>query len=595
MDFTHENWRDFLLESSKNEKEYVFSEQELRELNKSIAKIVDEAKKVLGAEGPTPILSPKMLQKVDISALKGPEKGLKMVAEGPKKPPKRLELVPSQDDVDEPEQPSQGDRKALRDKYYGPEGDLKKHGPRAIKNIPKPIRDLEVEDYEELGYVLKVPKEVIDDFETLVRSLKQVDGLYEEAQQWYHKARELITDETPDDRHSTLFGMLIAITSPQNPFAKNLAEAAFLYKAIVQDVSENKDGLIEYINIFPTSEAKKDWKPGELKGSWKSHKVPNFALNIIAPELAGHRNEKTGELEYNDFYMWNSTIDTWMVDSFYPLLKKASTADQWRKIKAKIMGDTISYRYLTKLVEKEARKFNLLPHELQAIIWVAMQIRTHGGDVSAGVTIKDAFGTIKEALINIGSIHSSLEEIQKELETNSVITVLFDKIDNEGYESAMRYAVGYYKEKTDKKGVVKRTYTNPGVRPLSMRGKGRDNYDYYDPKKVTEAKKKKEEEKDTRWKDSRFSNLKTYYVLNNVLSMAGSLLNNVHDVILLYLDSTFNTAKAVEFILGRFDDTATATKDYFVKESFTMIEALIANTIAKKMPVRVAIKSHKSS
>ena len=71
---------------------------------------------------------------------------------------------------------------------------------------------------------------------------------------------------------------------------------------------------------------------------------------------------------------WNSTIDTWMIDAFYPTLRKASTAKEWEGIKGKLMSNVVSYRYMSQLVASEAKKLGLLPHELQAIIWVSMQI-----------------------------------------------------------------------------------------------------------------------------------------------------------------------------------------------------------------------------
>mgnify|MGYP002810104558 CR=1 FL=1 len=77
-------------------------------------------------------------------------------------------------------------------------------------------------------------------------------------------------------------------------------------------------------------------------------------------------------------YEWNSTIDTWMIDAFYPSLRKASTAKEWDGIKGKLMSNVVSYRYMARLVAKEAKNLNLLPHELQALIWVASQIRQTG-------------------------------------------------------------------------------------------------------------------------------------------------------------------------------------------------------------------------
>ena len=56
MKLLFENWRK-LISENQNNREFVFSKSEIRQLQKSIAKIVSAAKKVLGAEGPSPMLN----------------------------------------------------------------------------------------------------------------------------------------------------------------------------------------------------------------------------------------------------------------------------------------------------------------------------------------------------------------------------------------------------------------------------------------------------------------------------------------------------------------------------------------------------------
>ena len=73
MKLLFENWRKYIKEDvidlasrrKSNEKEFVFSENELNSLNRTIAKIVNSAKHVLGAEGDTPQLSPEALEQVE--------------------------------------------------------------------------------------------------------------------------------------------------------------------------------------------------------------------------------------------------------------------------------------------------------------------------------------------------------------------------------------------------------------------------------------------------------------------------------------------------------------------------------------------------
>ena len=64
MKLLFENWRKFINEADSNMREFVFSESELSDLNRSIAKIVAAAKASLGAHGPSPLLSAKNLEKI---------------------------------------------------------------------------------------------------------------------------------------------------------------------------------------------------------------------------------------------------------------------------------------------------------------------------------------------------------------------------------------------------------------------------------------------------------------------------------------------------------------------------------------------------
>ena len=56
--------------------------------------------------------------------------------------------------------------------------------------------------------------------------------------------------------------------------------------------------------------------------------------------------------------------------------------------------------------------------------------------------------------------------------------------------------------------------------------------------------------------------------MNSVIQMPTGKFNNLYDSIMLYLDPEFSTDKAVEYVLGRFNPEAKASKDYF-KENRT--------------------------
>lgn len=83
-----------------------------------------------------------------------------------------------------------------------------------------------------------------------------------------------------------------------------------------------------------------------------AEKVYSFALNLLDPNF----KFKSGWLPV--------TVDIWVWTFFYPKFTKAE--------KEQYMGDNFSYVYLSKWVQKEAKKYGLMPHELQAIIWVSV-------------------------------------------------------------------------------------------------------------------------------------------------------------------------------------------------------------------------------
>jgi len=545
MKLLFENWRKYMEEDASSAEEFMLlclrqcrtiDENELDQINNSIATIVNYVHSEL-----------------DVSY----------------SPPEPLENIQS----GEPEQVTEAEEDELgatpyqlgqaspehlkfRKQYYGPEGELTKRGPKAAKDLEHGLGHMSAEEFEESGHVLKVPQEVLKDFQQLVESTQETEGLYEEARDWYHNIRNLLDQETDSDRDSALLGLMIATYSPRAKFALNLTEAVFMYKAVKEDVADKPERLKEYLETFIGAEKR---EPGAPRGFTGAHKVPNFALNLVAPNLAGTRGE-TGEIDYDDLYEWNSTIDTWMIDAFYPSLRKASTAKEWETIKGKLMSNVVSYRYMAKLVAKEARNLKILPHELQALIWVASQIR-QTGEAGLGVTTQFAYDQIRQAITNVANINNDLKSLEL-LEEKDWLGTILSKIDSEGFEEAAKVAL--------EKG--------QGVRSITSRGKKGAMFDYFPapekvekPKGPKKAKKDKEKEKVMKpYEDPQFEDLKTHYVMNNVIQMASGKFNNLYDSIMLYMDPEFSTEKVVEYITGRFDPEARATKSYF-KESLIKI------------------------
>ena len=544
MKFLFESWRKYLKEDAKvvdiasrrGVKKFIFNELQLEQLNNSIAEIIDTAKHEFGANGTPSVYSPDQLEKIELA------EPSKMVAEEAED---EFGATPYQVKQASPEQ------KVLRKKYYGPEGELTKRGPKAVKDLERGLGQMSAEEFEETGYVIKVPEEVLEDFQQLIENAKETTGLYEEARDWYHNIRSLMDNETESDQEAALLGLMIATYSPRAKFALNLTEAIFMYKAVQADAIENPDHLKQYLETFPGSEKK---MPGTFRGFTGAHKVPNFALNLISPNLAGKRSER-GNIIYDDLYAWNSTIDTWMIDAFYPSLRKASTAKEWAGIKGKLMSNVVSYRYMARLVAQEAKKLNLLPHELQALIWVASQIR-QTGEASLGVTTQFAFEQIREAIKSVAKINNDLKALKTLSEQDWLGTIL-SKIDNEGFKEAAKIAL--------EKGA--------GVRSITSRGKKGEMFGYFPSSekiikpKVPKTSKSLPKEKPIKsYENPEYQDLKTHYVMNNVIQMPTGKFNNLYDSILLYLSPNFSTDEAVKHILGRFDPEARSTREYF-KES----------------------------
>jgi hypothetical protein len=229
---------------------------------------------------------------------------------------------------------------------------------------------------------------------------------------------------------------------------------------------------------------------------------------------------------------------------------------------------------MARMVAKEAKNLNLLPQELQALVWVASQIR-QTGEAGLGVTTQFAFDQIRQAITNVETFNNNPEMLEKLKEKDWLGSTIY-KIDNEGYEAAEQYLLGI----RDEKG----KFLAKGTRSITSSGKKGTTFGYIKaPEKIEKPKGPKgpkgpkiEKEKEMEpYEDPQFEDLRTYYVMNSVIQMASGKFNNLYDSIVLYMDPEFSTEKAVEYITGRFDPEARATKEYFR-------EGLIRIRIAKR-------------
>jgi hypothetical protein len=360
--------------------------------------------------------------------------------------------------------PSSTDSKEVRQKNA--QGQLVKFNQlkKNKKPLDKRVADLTISDYEERGWVLTVPNEVLDNIENIVQTTKEASeifttGIYKDAKEWYFILNKLSTygvGVPEEEKDEGLFAMLLAVFSPMTPFQINYREALLAYKAIKIDITNNyAEELMEYVSLgsmkgnkeailfreeFPDLAVAQYWAEISLfaGAKWNNFcivvqtylqnngmtlsetskllqsdldwirskkirklgllakqrhfvgktKVANFSLNIIDPTIG---------LRDTD-YLLNVTIDTWMTRAYYPGIE----------ISSEIMNDPYSYYYIVGHVVKKAKEYNMLPHEMQAIIWVHL-LKMNKKNVSATASeMTNLFsGLVKDEINNMYALSSS--------------------------------------------------------------------------------------------------------------------------------------------------------------------------------------------
>ena len=160
------------MNSISGAKEFVFTHGELERLERSVRKITAKALQVLDAEGPIMLRLEDVLEPVELASAK-----MQRVAEGDvidmrdrfkgKRGTAKSQFSPEEEE----------ERIALRQRYYGPEGEVTNIRPGAArKGLDKPFTQMSPSEFEEAGYVMKVPQEVLDDFELMVEEVPVYSG-----------------------------------------------------------------------------------------------------------------------------------------------------------------------------------------------------------------------------------------------------------------------------------------------------------------------------------------------------------------------------------------------------------------------------------
>lgn len=322
----------------------------------------------------------------------------------------------------------------------------------------KRMVDLPASYLEEKGWVIKVPTEVLESLEEILLRAAEVSevftsGVYADAKNWYHILNDLCSypKGVPLKKEDEgLFALLLAVFSPMTAFQTNFREAVLGYKAILVDIEAGRtQELYEYVDIgtvkgntdavalrdqFPKLASAHYWAEISLFGGakWNNYcrivksyiekdglpmseasemvqqdlrwirtykvnklgldtknrefigrtKIANFALNILDPRIA----------ERDEDFVVNVTIDTWMTRAFYPGIG----------ISKEILNDPHSYYYLVKHVVDMAKKLDMLPHEVQAIIWVHLLKEDKANVAATASEMSNLFtGAVKEEMEQI--------------------------------------------------------------------------------------------------------------------------------------------------------------------------------------------------
>lgn len=252
------------------------------------------------------------------------------------------------------------------------------------------------------NHVLSVDPSVLSNLDAFIQT-----GI--DAKDWYTEMNQKILSALGDS-DGCLFLILMAIFSPQNKLAQNFRLAAQVYTGIKKDIADESkraefDQMLQEKNLYDAIRKEGKYKNlatirGLVTGARNVNTfTPNlirtlrlykangykFSKQQVVQEISKHLTSKgslgkdtvisaekvfsfTLNLLDPNYQFENGwlpvTMDTWMASFFYPSMSKAD--------KSKLLGKSQNYVYMAKLTQQLASKYNMKPHEMQAVIWVAM-------------------------------------------------------------------------------------------------------------------------------------------------------------------------------------------------------------------------------
>jgi hypothetical protein len=135
-------------------------------------------------------------------------------------------------------------------------------------------------------------------------------------------------------------------------------------------------------------------------------KIFNFAVNLLSPEYA----IKNG---VSNWYF--VTIDKWMLRVFFPHLSE--------KELEKFFANSTKYLRLTQKIQVVAKKYGMLPHQVQAMIWVG-KFRQEGKSVESFERVIDSY--IDDAFTDITTFKDIYEKVRYTIDMLTDLDYTYD-------------------------------------------------------------------------------------------------------------------------------------------------------------------------
>ena len=297
----------------------------------------------------------------------------------------------------------------------------------------------------------------------IVQSIPQLIKEFGESKTWYNKFSESIR-KVLGNSEGSFFLSIMAVMSAQTELEANLTLATRAYHAISQDIKSREKLLRQYIEFMENLPGKgaikkqmaaydksnPDHPYRELRwhkfvvdhGRTDNHlkptnkvtlyyldhgkkintreltklissaiqksgdlnkdkfiggfKILNFALNLLDPD---YQDEDTGWIPV--------TIDSWMIYLFYPEVYELENQAKSKR-KGEVFSSYYRYTYLAKVVQEQAAKFNMQPHQMQALLWVA-SIKKYRPNAST----KDIHSTIRYMIDQFNEDQAEIQRMLK--------------------------------------------------------------------------------------------------------------------------------------------------------------------------------------